>query len=80
MNPHRKEDTIQKGYEWLEHMKKKDEKGKMEEMHQRKVVKVFKSAEGSAGLLRKITKPTMWRGGVQMLEKEEEDARLLDRC
>ena len=52
----------------------------MEEMHQRKVEKMIKSAEGSAGLLHKITKPTMWRGGVQILEKEDEDAKLLDRC
>ena len=28
------ENTMQKWYEWLEHMKKKDEKGIMEEMHQ----------------------------------------------
>ena len=60
-------------------MKKKDEKGKMEEMHQRKGENMIKSAEGSAGLLHKITKPTIWRRGVQIL-KEEEDARLLDRC
>ena len=40
---------------------------------------MIKSAEGSAGLLHKITKPTTWRGGVQILEKEEADARLLDR-
>ena len=40
----------------------------------------MKSAERSAGLLRKITKPTMWRGGVQILKMEEEDARLLNRC
>ena len=46
-------------YERLEYMKKKDEKEKMEEMHQRKVEKMIKSAEGSAGLLHKITKPTM---------------------
>ena len=54
----------------------------MEEMHQREVEKMIESAEGSAGLLHKITKPTMWRGGggVQILEKEEEDVRLLDRC
>ena len=52
----------------------------MEEMHQQKVEKMIKSAEGSAGLFHKITKPTMWRRGVQILEKEEEDARLLDRC
>ena len=51
----------------------------MEEMHQRKVEKMIKSAEGSAGLLHKITRPTMWRRGVQILEKKEEDARLLDR-
>ena len=51
-----------------------------EEMHQRKVENMIKGPEGSAGLLQKITKPTMWRGGVQILEKEEGDARLLDRC
>ena len=52
----------------------------MEEMHQRNVEKMIKSAEGSAGLLHKITKPTRWRGEVPILKKEEEDARLLDRC
>ena len=53
----------------------------MEEMHQRKVEKMIKSAEGSVGLLHKSTKPTMWRRGVQILEKKkEEDARLQDRC
>ena len=48
----------------------------MEEMHQRKVEKMIKGAEDSAGLLHNITKPTMWRGGVHILGKEEEDARL----
>ena len=56
-----------------------EEDEKMEETHRRKVEKMIKSAEGSAGLLHKITKPTMWRRGVQILKKEE-DARLLDRC
>ena len=51
----------------------------MEETHQRKVEKMIKSAEGSAGLLHIITMPTVWRRGVQILEKEEEDAKLLDR-
>ena len=74
------EDTMQKWYEWLEKMKKEDEKKNMEEMHQQKVAQMIKSAEGSAGLLHKITKPTAWRGGAQILKKEEEDARLLDRC
>ena len=67
-------------YNWFEEMKKKDEKEKMEEMHQHRVAHMIKSAEGSAGLLHKISKPTAWRGGVQILENEEEDARLVDRC
>ena len=44
------EDTVQKWYYWLEEMKKKGEKEKMEEMHQHKVAQMIKSAEGSAGL------------------------------
>ena len=73
------EDTMQKWYEWLEYMKKEDGKENVEEMHQRQEY-MIQSAEGSAGLLHIITKPTMWRGGVQILKEEEEDARLLDRC
>ena len=46
------EDIMQKWKNWLEEMKKKDEKEKMEEMHQQKVA--------SAGLLHKISKPTAW--------------------
>ena len=52
----------------------------MDEMHQHKVAQLKKSAEGSAGLLHKITKPPPWRGGAQILKKKEEDARLLHRC
>ena len=70
---------MQKWYKWLGEMQKKDEKERMEEMHQHKVPQIIKSAEGSAGLLHKISKPTPRRGGAQILEKEEEDARLLDR-
>ena len=71
---------MRKWYKWLEEMKKKDEKGMMEEMHQHKVAQMIISAEGSAGLLHKISKPTAWWRGVQILATEEEDARLLDRC
>ena len=42
---------MQKWFNWLEEMKKEDEKVKMEEMHQHKVAPMIKSAEGSAGLL-----------------------------
>ena len=41
---------------------------------------MIESAEGNAGLLHKITKPTAWRGGAQILQKEEEEARLIKRC
>ena len=74
------EDTMQKWYEWLEEMTENDEKEKMEELHQHKVAQMIESAEGSAGLLQKISKPTGWRGGAQILKNEEEDARLVDRC
>ena len=53
-------------------MKRKDEKEKMEEMHQHKVAQMIKMAEGSGGLLHKITRPTASRRGAQILEKEEE--------
>ena len=56
----KQEDTMRKWFNWLEYVKKKDEKEKMEEMHQHKVAQMIKSAEGSAGLLHKITKPTPW--------------------
>ena len=67
------------GFKWLEDMKKKDEKEKMEEVHQHKVAQMTKSPEGSAGLVHKISTPTAWRGGAQILVNEE-DARLLDPC
>ena len=44
----------------------------MKKLHQQLVIQMIKSAEGSGGLLHKITKPTAWRGGAQILKKEEE--------
>ena len=38
-----------------------------------------KRADGSTGLLHKITKPTVWRGGGQFLKRETEDAKPLAR-
>ena len=76
----REEETMQKLFVWLEKMKKEDEKRKMKDMLEQRVNQVIKSAEGSAGLLHKITKPMAWSGGAQILKKAEEDARLLDRC
>ena len=74
------EDTMQKWYDWPCEMKKKDEAKKMEVEHRTLVSRMIKSADGSAGLLHKITMPTTWRGGVQVLKKEEEDAKPMARC
>ena len=52
----------------------------MEEMHQQRVNWMIKSTEGSAGRMHKITKPTPWREGAQILWKEEEEASLSDCC
>ena len=73
------EETMQAWYNWFEKMQKEDEKRKIEEFQRQRVNQMIKSAEGSAGLLRKFAKPTAWRGGAWILKKEE-DARLLDRC
>ena len=61
-------------------MNKEDDRRKVEELHQQRANHMIKSAEGSAGFLHKITKPTAWRRGAQILKEEEEDARLLDFC
>ena len=44
------EDILQKWYEWMCEMKKKDEAKWMEEEDQKKVSQMIKSADGSAGL------------------------------
>ena len=59
---------------------RKNEIRKLEELHQRKVSQMVKSADGSAGLLYRTTKPTAWRGDVQILKEEEDDAKLMNRC
>ena len=43
------EDAMQKWFEWLEEITKKDERKKMEEVHQQRVSQMIKSADGSAG-------------------------------
>ena len=55
------------------------QKRKKEE-HPKLVSFIVVGAEREAGLLHKITKPTAWRGGVQVLEEEEEkDVRTCNR-
>ena len=64
------EETFQKWYSWLEKLQKEDDRRKLEELHQQKVGQMIKSEEGSAGYVHKITKPTAWRGGAQILKKK----------
>ena len=52
----------------------------MEVEHQKLVSRMITSADVGTGLLHKITKPTVWRGGLQILMEEEEDAKPLARC
>ena len=41
---------------------------------------MIRTAEGGTGLLHNITKPTAWRGRVQIPKEEEEDANPSTRC
>ena len=68
------------GRSWLCGMKKKDEEKRMEADREKFVNRMIASADGEAGLLHKITKPTALRGGMQILKEEEEDAQPLARC
>ena len=63
---------------WVYEMKEKDEEKRMEVEHQKLVSRMIRIAEGRTGLLHKITNPTPWRGGVQILN--EGGRRRLVRC
>ena len=57
------EDPVRRWYKWLYEVKKKDEEKKMETEHQKLVNRMVASADGGAGLLHTVTKPTAWKGG-----------------
>ena len=63
---------MQQWHNWLHEMKKKDEEKRRLEEHQKLVSRMIASADGGAGLLHKITKPTAWRRGVQVLDRRRE--------
>ena len=50
-----------------------------EEEHQKLSSRLISSAEGGAGFLHKIPKPTAWRDGLQVLKELEEGAKPLNR-
>ena len=59
---------------------KEDEEKKMEVDHQKLVSNMIKSAGGGTSLLHKILNFMVWRGRVQILNEEEEDAKPFVRC
>ena len=65
------EDTTQKWYEWLEKMEKRRREGKDGGDASTKGDTMIESAEGSAGLPHKITKPT----GMERRSKDPEERR-----
>ena len=71
---------MQQWYNWLFEVKKKDEEKRMEVEHLKTLSRLTDSSQGGAGLLHKITEPTVWRGLVQILKEEEQDAKPLTRC
>ena len=60
------EDTMRRWYNWPFEIKKKDEETRMGVEHQKLGGNMIKSA-GGTGLFQKITQPTAWRGGLQIL-------------
>ena len=68
------QNTTRRWHTWLYDMREKDEVEIL-----KMVSRMINSAEGGTGLLHSITKPTVWRGGVQMLMEEEEDAKPLEK-
>ena len=62
---------MQRWFCWLHEMDKRDEK-RMSETEHRKLVGWMMSSSGrGAGYLHKVTKPTAWRGGLQVREDLE---------
>ena len=69
------EDAVQQWYNWRRGKDEKDEEKWREEEHQKFVSPTISSAEGGeggAGFLHRITKPTAWRGGLQVFQDLEE--------
>ena len=71
---------MQRWFNSLYEVKKKDEEKRKEEEHQKLVSRIVACVGGRRGLLHKITKPIAGRGRLQILEEEDEDVRSLARC
>ena len=70
---------MQRSYNLLHEMQKKDEEKEKKEEHQKLSSSMIASAEGGTGQLLEITEPTARRGEVQILN-EEENVKPSARC
>ena len=55
--------------EWLSEDHKKEKRQQLKASHGKLVEKVVISGEGGAGFFHMVTQPTLWRGGIQILEE-----------
>ena len=79
LHPER-EDATQQWCSWLHEKKKEDEETGRDEEHRKLVTRMISSPESGAGFLHILTKPTTWRGCLQVLEDWEEGAKSMRRC
>ena len=69
------EEVMMSWQRWLRSKKRDDEKQERDAKHERLVQKMKDSAGGGACFLHKMTKPAPWKGGCQVLENLEDDAK-----
>ena len=56
-------------------VKKKDEEKRKDEEHQKLFSRMVASAQRGADLMHKITRPTAWKRGMQVLEELEDSVQ-----
>ena len=64
--------AVQQWYTWRREKDDKDEEKSREEEHGKFARRMTSSAEGRAGFLHRIAKPTAWKGGWQVFQDLEE--------
>ena len=71
---------LQQWFKWLREEKRKDEARSRVKELRKQVTRAISGAKGGAGVLHRMTKPTAWRGGLQVMEHLEEDAKPMRKC
>ena len=65
--------------EWQSEERKKERRQPVKESHEQSVEELISIGEGGADFLQRVTMPTLWRGGTQILGEERGDAELLNK-